>query len=281
MTRVFVNFKTGLCSAVMLAAMSSPVHAEDPQDAKTVLSQLAIGQHRSEANIARNVYRHPVETLLFFGLRDDMTVVEITPGGGWYTEILAPFLRDEGQYYATGFDDESSSEFVRKGTARFKAKLAEYPELYDKVVMTPLSPPDKTEIAPAASADMVLTFRNVHNWMDAGTADGVFTAMFDALKPGGVLGVVEHRGNPAVAQDPKAKSGYVNEAYVIELAEKAGFELADKTEINANPNDSKDYPGGVWTLPPTLRLKEQDRERYLGIGESDRMTLKFVKPAAR
>ncbi len=281
MTKAFVTIKTGLCCAAMLAAMSSPVHAEDPHGAKTVLSQLAIGPHRSEANIARNVYRHPVETLLFFDLRDDMTVVEITPGGGWYTEILAPFLRDQGQYYAAGFDEESNSEFVRKGTARFKAKLAEHPALYDKVVMTPLAPPDKTEIAPAASADMVLTFRNVHNWMDAGTVDGVFAAMFAALKPGGMLGVVEHRGNPAIAQDPKAKSGYVNEAYVITLAEKAGFKLADKSEINANPNDSKDYEGGVWTLPPTLRLKEQDRERYLGIGESDRMTLKFVKPATR
>ncbi len=281
MSRTMLNLKNGLCFAALSLAMSS-VFADAATDAtKDRLAQLAVGEHRSHDNIARNIYRHPVDTLAFFGLRDDMTVVEIAPGGGWYTEIIAPFVKDKGQYYAAGFDETSESEFVRKATARFKAKLAEHPELYDKVVMTPLAPPDNAEIAPPGSADIVLTFRNVHNWMDAGTVDGVFAAMFQALKPGGILGVVEHRGNPDVAQDPKAKSGYVNEAYAIALAQKAGFELVNKSEINANPNDSKDYEGGVWTLPPTLRLKEKDRERYLGIGESDRMTLKFVKPLAQ
>jgi len=150
--------------------------------------------------------------------------------------------------------------------------------LYGKVKITVLAPPDKTAIAPAGSADMVLTFRNIHNWMAAGTADQVFAAMFAALKPGGVLGVVEHRGNPAVPQDPKAKSGYVNQDYAIRLAEKAGFKFVEGSEINANPRDTKDHPKGVWTLPPTFALEDEDRAKYLAIGESDRFTLKFVKP---
>jgi len=273
--------KNGLCFVVLSLTTSSLFADTGTQTAKDQLTQLATAKHRSEANIARNIYRHPVETLLFFGLRDDMTVVEITPGGGWYTEIIAPYVKERGQYYAAGADAESAQEAVRAGAARFKAKLAEHPALYGKAIVTELAPPHKTAIAPAGSADMVLTFRNVHNWLAAGTADQVFAAMYQALKPGGILGVVEHRGKAEVAQDPKAKSGYVNQAYVIDLAKKAGFELVDKSEINANPKDSKDYEGGVWTLPPTLSLKEQDRERYLAIGESDRMTLKFVKPVKK
>lgn len=274
----FFDWKRGAaCLALSLAV--SPLFADNDADAaKNKLAQIIDGEHRSAANQARDVYRHPLETLLFFGLRDDMHVVEIAPGGGWYTEIIAPYVNERGQYYGAGADAESPQESVRAGAARFKAKLAEHPELYGNAIVTELAPPHKTAIAPAGSADMVLTFRNVHNWLAAGTADQVFAAMYQALKPGGILGVVEHRGKPEVEQDPKAKSGYVNEAYVIDLAKKAGFELVEKSEINANPKDSKDYEGGVWTLPPTLRLKEQDRERYLAIGESDRMTLKFVKP---
>ena len=151
-------------------------------------------------------------------------------------------------------------------------------EIYSKVNITVLEPPKQTTIAPAGSADRVLTFRNIHNWMNAGTADDVFAAMYTALKPGGILGVVEHRGDPNVAQDPKAGSGYVNQDYAIKLAEKAGFKFVASSEINANPKDTKNYKKGVWTLPPTLALKDQDRDVYLAIGESDRFTLKFVKP---
>ncbi len=281
MTNKMFAWKPAAC-VIALCCLMAPLHAEvDVEVANDKLTQLANGEHRSEAYKARNVYRHPVETLVFFGLRDDMSVVEIAPGGGWYTEIIAPYVREHGKYYAAGFDADSPSRFVRKSTARFKAKLAEHPDLYDHTIITPLSPADKTAIAPAGSTDLVLTFRNVHNWMAAGTADGVFAAMYAALKPGGILGLVEHRGNPAVAQDTKAKSGYVNQDYVVQLAEKAGFQLVEESEINANPKDSKDYPEGVWTLPPTLKLKGRDRDRYLAIGESDRMTLKFVKPAGR
>ncbi|MDR2878057.1 MAG: methyltransferase [Chromatiales bacterium] len=242
------------------------------------LEHIIAGDHRSAENKARDVYRHPLETLQWFGLRDDMTVVEISPGNGWYTEIIAPFVKDSGKYYAAGFDPNSSVDFLRKGAQRFNEKLKASPKLYGEVTTTVLAPPDQMDIAPAGSADLVLTFRNVHNWLAAGTAADVFTAMYRALKPGGTLGVVEHRAAAEKPLDPKAASGYVAEEQVMALAKEAGFEFVDRSEINANPADTKDYAEGVWTLPPTLRLGDKDREHYLAIGESDRMTLKFVKP---
>jgi predicted methyltransferase len=242
----------------------------------TALETAAAGEHRSAENRARDVYRHPAETLAFFGLEPDLSVVEIWPGGGWYTEILAPYLREQGSYYAAGLDPESESEFAQRSVARFEEKLASDPELYDRTIVTALAPGLK--IAPDGSADLVLTFRNVHNWMSGDLDEVVFQAMFDALKPGGVLGVVEHRGDPTIEQDPKAENGYVRQDYAIALAEAIGFELVAASEINANPNDTKDYPDGVWTLPPTYRLEDLDREQYAAIGESDRMTLKFRKP---
>ena len=151
-------------------------------------------------------------------------------------------------------------------------------KIYNHVVITELNPPNKLSIAPKSSVDRVLTFRNVHNWIKRDQAEEVFKAMFQALKPGGILGVVEHRNSAKQSQDPKTESGYVAEDYVIALAKKAGFKLQGKSELNANPKDTKNHPEGVWTLPPTLRLKDQDREKYLAIGESDRMTLKFLKP---
>ncbi len=207
-----------------------------------------------------------------------MTVVEIWPGGaGWYTEILAPFLKDRGKLYAAHFAGDSSVPYFQKNLKKFVNKIKIQPEIYGKLELTELDPPKKQVIAPEASADRVLTFRNVHNWMKNGTAEKVFQAMYKALKPGGILGIVEHRGNDSLPQDPKALTGYVREDYVIELAQKSGFILLAKSEINANPKDTKSHPKGVWTLPPTLRLKEQDREKYQAIGESDRMTLKFIK----
>lgn len=264
-------------TATMTAA--EPARADEGAGAaKARLERIVAGEHRSEAHRARDIWRNPVETLLWFGLREDMTVVEITPGGGWYTEILAPFLKDGGRYIAAGFDPESGTPFMREGARRFQAKLDADPELYARAEVTVLAPPEKTEIAPAGSADMVLTFRNVHNWMAAGTADEVFAAMYRALRPGGILGVVEHRGEPGTEQDPRARRGYVTEEYVIGLARRAGFELDDRSDINANPKDTRDHPEGVWTLPPTLALGDQDRDRYVAIGESDRMTLRFRKP---
>jgi predicted methyltransferase len=255
------------------------VATEDATDAH--LKTAIAGSHRTEADKARDQYRHPLETLTWFGVKDNMTVVEIWPGGGWYTDILAPFLKDRGAYYAAGFDPDGERESQRIGAQKFKEKLAANAELFGKTKVTVLAPPAKVDIAPENSADMVLTFRNVHNWMAGGQAEQAFKAMYKALKPGGVLGVVEHRGNPNVPQDPKAASGYVREDHVIKLAEEAGFKLVDRSEINANPKDTKDYAQGVWTLPPVLRLKEVDKEKYLAIGESDRMTLKFIKPATK
>jgi predicted methyltransferase len=272
--------------AIVLMLLSPPIQSQAEQntvDDKTVaaLKTIIEGNHRSDDYRARDQYRHPLDTLTWFGIKEDMTVVEIWPGGGWYTEILAPFLKEQGTYYAAGFDAESETPFVRDGAQRFKDKLAANPDLYGKVIVTELAPPQKVNLAPQGSADMVLTFRNVHNWMGRGHAEEVFQAMYRALKPGGILGLVEHRGNPAVKQDPQASSGYVTEEYAIQLAQAAGFQLVARCEINANPKDTKDYPEGVWTLPPALRLQDVEQDKYLAIGESDRMTVKFIKPVTQ
>jgi len=243
------------------------------------LEELSAGAHRSEANIARNEFRNPVETLAFFGLRPDMTVIEIQPGGGWYTEIIAPYLRDEGRFYAAHFSPDAEAAFRVRSLAAFEDKMVANPDLYSGVTIRHLLPPHETAIAPAESADLAMTFRNVHNWIMAGQEHEFFAAFHAALKPGGILGVVEHRALPDAGMDVMETSGYVTEAYVKEIAAQAGFEFVDSSEINANPNDPTVHPRGVWTLPPSYRLGDEDREKYAAIGESDRMTLKFVKPA--
>jgi predicted methyltransferase len=244
------------------------------------LKQAATGDHRPAAHIERNQFRHPVETLRFFDVDRDMTVVEIWPGGaGWYTEVLAPWLRDKGTFYAAQFPPDSDIPFYTRNLEKYRAKLADKPDVYDQVTITYLWPPQYTEIAPPGTADRVLTFRNVHNWAKAGKTDAYFQAFFEALKPGGILGVVEHRAPEGRSVENQIESGYMTEAFVIEAAEKAGFRLEARSEINANPKDNATHPEGVWTLPPTLRLGEQNREQYLAVGESDRMTLRFVKPA--
>ena len=249
--------------------------------AKTV-EQAMNADHRSPNNIARNQYRHPADTLAFFGLKADMTVVEIWPGGGWYSEILAPVLKDHGQYYAAGFSliAERTPDWRKNYQRKFEEKLKQNPEVYGKTIVTDLSIPERTEIAPAGTADLVLTFRNVHNWMKGEYAQDVFNSMYKALKPGGLLGVVEHRAKPNTSLEDMITSGYVTEAHVIKLAKTAGFKLEARSEINGNAKDSSQHPKGVWTLPPSLRLGDKDRAKYLAIGESDRMTLKFVKPSA-
>ena len=242
------------------------------------LEQVLEGPHR-QADKARDPHRHPAETLAFFQVAPGMTVVEIWPGGGgWYTAILAPWLRDHGTLYAAQFPTDSGVGFYQRALQRYQEKLNARPALYDQVIVTHLGPPEHTEIAPAGSADRVLTFRNVHNWAKAGTAEAVFESFFRALKPGGVLGVVEHRAPAGRPLEKQIESGYMTEAYVIELAEAAGFELEANASINANPADDTEHPAGVWTLPPTLRLGEENRADYLNIGESDRMTLRFRKP---
>ena len=238
-----------------------------PADAAAGLKAAVDGSQRDPANRARDRFRHPLETLAFFGIRNNMTVVEISPGGGWYSEILAPFLRDRGRLILAGG--------MSKG---LRARIEDKAGMFGKVSSIDFLPPRGDPAQTPSGADMVLTFRNVHNWMAAGAAEATFAAMFRALKPGGILGVVEHRANAAAPRDPAANNGYVHEEQVIAFAQAAGFKLAGKSEINANPGDTKDYPQGVWTLPPTLALGDTGRDKYLAIGESDRMTLKFVKP---
>lgn len=241
------------------------------------LRALVEGPQRGAGNRARDIYRHPLEVLTFFGVPDDATVVEILPGAsGYWTEILAPYLRARGRYIAANSDRDSPSAEAQKDNAGFAAKIAATPALYDKVETAEFHPGAKP-LAPDGSADFVLTFRNIHNWMAAGTAELAFASFFKALKPGGVLGVEEHRGRADQPQDPLAKSGYVRQDYAVGLAAAAGFKLAGASEVNANPKDTKDYAVGVWALPPTFRLKDQDRDKYAGIGESDRFVLKFVK----
>ena len=261
------------------AEASAPVEAT----AADVLDTVIAGDHRSEEEKARDVYRHPKETLLFFGAEPSMTIVEIWPGGGWYSNVIAPFLASgDGVYYAAGLDPEASDR-SREAVDAFKEKYRDGSELYGTVRTTALG---AEEIAPPASADMVLTFRNVHNWLGAGTAEENFQKFYNALKPGGVLGVVEHRAGENAPDDPS--TGYVKESTVKDLAAAAGFDFEASSEVNANTADTKDHPFGVWTLPPVRRSSEArgvddpdfDRARYDAIGESDRMTLKFRKPIA-
>ncbi|MCG8414906.1 MAG: methyltransferase [Pseudomonadales bacterium] len=244
----------------------------------STLESLVVGEHRSETNISRNKFRHPVDTLNFFGLRPDMTVIEILPSRGWYTEIIAPYVRDHGKYYAAHFSPNATASYMPPNLRSFEEKISNEPELYGRITVRHLNPPHEVVIAPPNSADMALTFRNVHNWIMAGQEHEFFAAFYAALKPGGVLGVVEHRALAGSGMDVMETSGYVTEAYVKEVAAAAGFEFVDSTEINANPNDPTVHPAGVWTLPPNYRLGDEDRAKYAAIGESDRMTLKFVKP---
>jgi predicted methyltransferase len=265
-----------MAMALLLALGFATAHAADD----TTPLQLAIaGKHRTAEHKARDKYQHPEQTLEFFELNNDMTVVEIWPGNtGWYTEILAPYLHKHGKLYAAHFSADAALPILKASRNDFENKLKKRPDLYGKVDITVLQPPKFLQIAPDGSADRVLSFTNVHYWMKRNQAVTVFAAMYKALKPGGILGVVEHRQSASKPQDEHAASGYVTEDYVIALARKAGFEFLGKSEINANSQDSKDYPQGVWTLPPALILKEKDKKKYLAIGESDRMTIKFMKP---
>jgi predicted methyltransferase len=233
---------------------------------------------RPEKQRARDVYRHPYETLAFFGLRDDANVVELWAGGGYYTSILAPLLRERGQLTVTHFDPTGDPKSEDTEEAReILAVLDRKPEIFGRVARQPIRA-DSFSFGKDASADFVLTFRNVHNWIESGYAAGVFTAAARVLKSGGILGVEEHRGKPGMTEQQIKDTGYVPEDVVIGLAEHAGLALVARSEINANPKDTKDYPKGVWSLPPTFAEKDVNRDRYATIGESDRMTLAFRKP---
>lgn len=268
----------GLWASLALCLPAGTAAAQDGSANDQAIQALVAGPARSAGNRARDPYRHPVEDLRFFGIKPTDTVVEILPGGAAYwTEILAPYLRDHGRYVAANPGPADISEEAVKGNAAFAAKIAANPGDFAKVETAAFTA--QGDLVPPGTADVVLTFRNVHNWMADGSAGAVFSAFNRALKPGGTLGIEEHRGRTDQPQDPRAKSGYVREDAVIGLAEAAGFKLLARSEANANPRDTKDYPEGVWTLPPTYRLKDKDRDRYAAIGESDRMLLLFEKRA--
>jgi len=259
------------CGLALAACAPAPVLDQD------ALARAIAASHRSPANVARDPYRHPREVIDFFGVRANSVVVEILPGSaGYYMEILAPLLTEQGRYIAASRDAAAAPQYIadhRKLLARLEAE----PQLYGKVLVTQFNA-DLHEIAPPGGADFVLTFRNLHNWVERNEVEGALRAFYRALKPGGVLGVVDHRGRTDLSQEAQMNSGYLRQDYAVALIEKAGFRLVAASEANANPKDTKDHPAGVWTLPPTYRLKDQDRDKYRAIGESDRFTLKFVKP---
>ena len=285
-------FLAGSLSAVVAAcgpkkdgkAPAADAKAAKPKGGPDTIAEAVAGAWRLPADKARDGWRHPVETLTFWGLQPGMTVVEFWPGAGWYTDILAPFLAEtNGKLYAANLEpgDEAAARIVEA----YKAKLAAGKKLYGDVEVTAFGP-TSGPVAPDGSADLVLFLRNLHNWMAAGIADKAFKAAFAALKPGGVLGIEEHRAESGKVQDVLAADGYVQVAYALQLAQEAGFKLAAQSEINANPKDTKDHPFGVWTLPPTRLSAPRgqppkpgfDHTKFDAIGESDRMTLKLVKP---
>jgi predicted methyltransferase len=280
-----ISRRAVLLSAAALSACGGRGGAK-PDAAPTTLEAAVAGAWRPAADRARDPWRHPLESLEFWGLKPGQTVVEFWPGAGWYTDILAPFLAGTGgKLYAA--DLQAADPEGREMVEAYRRKLADKPKLYGQVDITAFGP-TSGPVAPAGSADVVLFLRNVHNWMAAGLAEKAFRDAFAALKPGGVLGVEEHRADPASVPDVMASSGYVPQAYVAQLGKEAGFELAAASEINANPRDTRDHPFGVWTLPPVRRSSPRgqaadphfDHAKYDAVGESDRMTLKFVKPGA-
>jgi predicted methyltransferase len=249
-----------------------------PQQA---LKAIVASPHRVPGNPERDRYRHPVETLTFFGIKPNMTVVEVGTGAGWYTEILAPLLAREGKLVAASFDPkgpmDSGRTFYGMRTEMF---LAKSPEMFGKVELAIISPPDKIELGAPGSADMAIVMREMHNWQADGEIDAYLAAIHRVLKDGGVLGVEQHRAADGKKPEETAEKGYLAQDWLIQKIESAGFKLQAKSEINANPKDTKDYPKGVWTLPPNYVEKDVDKDKYTAIGESDRMTLRFVKAAA-
>ncbi|MDA7815586.1 methyltransferase domain-containing protein [Porticoccaceae bacterium] len=241
------------------------------------VQSVQVSAERSPDNMVRDQYRHPAETLDFFTITEDMAVVEISPGGGWYTEVLAGRL--SGTLYAAHANPESKSAYYRKSLSRYKDKLAASPEFYNNVELHVFDVGAQLLTTADNSADAVVTFRNVHNWMNSNNERTAFDLFFKTLKPGGVLGVVEHRAKPGTERKAMIDSGYVTQDYVVEIARQAGFVLEASSEINANPADTADHPKGVWTLLPNLAMGDVDRDSYRAIGESDRMTLRFRKPA--
>jgi predicted methyltransferase len=257
-------------------AATSGAHAAEPDTAW--LAAAIAGPQRSPAFVARDLARHPEAELAFFGLKPTMSVIEIWPGGGYWTEILAPALRQSGHYeVAVSPPKDGDISPAALEATPIGRKLASDPALYQGISLD-VAGRGHPDIAPPASADLVLTFRNLHNWMAGGYAPQMFDAFFRVLKPGGTLGIEDHRGNRDTPQDPLAKDGYVREDAAIAMAEAAGFVLDGRSEIGANPRDTANWPKGVWTLPPNFALGAQDHDRYAAIGEADNFVLRFRKP---
>ncbi len=255
-------------------SLLTPIMASASLDWETALR----GSHRSEETKARDAFRHPQATLQFFGISPDMTILEVSPGGGWYTEVLAPLLKERGQLIVA-HASANGGTYARRSLGGYLQKLSEHPDVYGRVRVVALQPPAEITPTSAESVDLALAFRNIHSWLRAGTAEQVFRTVAASLKPGGIFGIVQHRGASTLSPNEMKSSAYVSEDKVIRLAELAGLKLDSQSEINANSRDTKDHPSGVWTLPPTLAAGEKDRQKYIKIGESDRMTLRFIKPA--
>lgn len=270
--------------SISLLANSAAVQAHDMTPWRERLTTLAENPERGEAHLQRNLYRNPVDTLMFFGIEPQMKVLELWPVRGWYTEIIAPFLHEQGQLTVAHFKqqaDRNSHEkhrFWARLSYRLDQRITQNPQWFGDVERVTFDPPTFSPALATGQFDMVLSFRNVHIWAQQGHLLASMENIFQVLKPGGVLGMVEHRAARLTDLTSYAVEGYTDEAYLIAVAERVGFELVASSEINANPKDSKNYLKGVYTLPPTLALGLQDRQHYLNIGESDRMTLKFIKP---
>jgi predicted methyltransferase len=284
------NMMLGALIGLSSLGMSTAIYAADSMPDKKVtapkvssaLAKAVASEFRTADNKLRDQYRHPAETLAFFDIKPEQTVIELWPGGGWYAEILAPYLAEKGQYVAANFEtnpatDTNQSAYYKSAGLKFEKWVNDNKASVGNVQFVTLDPPAKFSLGKNNSADHVLTFRNLHNWAMKGELEGVFEAAHDVLKVGGSLGIVEHRANIGMA----AESGYMDQNQMVELANKYGFELTGSSEVNANPKDTKDYQKGVWTLPPRLAMGDQDKQKYLDIGESDRMTIKFTKIAAK
>jgi len=274
-------------AAALLASTAGTATAGANSTVETELARALAGEHRAPAHQARDKYRHPIETLTFFGLRPDMAVVEVWPGSGWYTEVLAPVLRQHGTLVAANFPPDAEPAFRATIGREFEEKLAAEPAVYDTVEVIPFHPPHYTSLGEPASADMVLLSRHFHNFIRGDIVQQVLAASYDVLRPGGILAIVQHRAEPDAVPEQERRTGYVQEQYVMESVKNAGFVLDGSSEVNANPKDVKAYPAGVWTLPPSLRhcrgmedpaQRAACEDKYLSIGESDRMTLRFIKP---
>ena len=272
MKNVFLNLVIMITTFLLV----SPVYSDN---FSLKFDKILNSDHRSQPNKGRDQFRNPKQTLEFFGLKPNSNVIEITPGRGWYTEIIAPFVKENGTFSSVIYEvNENSKTYFKKLDKFYRSKLKERPDIYGNVKLITIDPKNP-KFNLNKKADMVLTFRNVHNWAKAKSADSMFKFFFDSLKSGGVFGVVEHRAHEDTSIQEQIRSGYMTEKYVVELAEKVGFEFFSSSDINNNPKDTKRYSGGVWTLLPNLRgLEETEKKKYSQIGESERMTLKFIKP---